>query len=473
MLGLTDGETFMELDPRDLSVEISADKLEVGIKIVNKDILSSITSDVLMGALTAKGVSTGIKQEAVDGIANNPVANVLIIVATGTNPTPGTDEKIEYKFPTEGEVVIEEDEETGSIDFRKISNFNNFNEGDVLASRTPATEGTDGINVIGSVLPAKAGKTAVLRIGKGAEINEEDNTVVASVAGHGCIVNDRICVLNTVEIPAHVDYSIGNIDFIGNLKIRGGIKPGFVVEARGDIEIADNVEQANIVCGGNLTVQGIIFGHEDCKITVGGNAELHAIDQAILEVQGDLVVSGYIRHCHVKAGSSIDLQGAKSSIVGGEVATLTRIKSPFVGNHMATLTKLSVGVNPFASEEMQQLQTNHDALETKLQQVLNGITGLRNKMVVAGKAGSKMQPMMDKLSQAENQLKPAIAQMATRIQELQATTMNYREAKISISEMVYPGVVINFRNKLQYKTMDEAQRLTYFEENAEIRTGPL
>lgn len=462
----------MALEPKDLVVELAPDRLKASIKITNAEDVGSVSVSLINEALANRGVNTGILSDVIDSIVTNPMANTSYVIANGTRPTPGTDEKVEYQFPITSGHVIEEDE-SGSIDFRKITNFNNFNKGDILAIRTPATAGVDGVNVVGEVLPGKAGKSTVLRVGKGAEFNEQDQTVIACIAGHGCIANDRVSVLNTVEIPGHVDYSVGNINFIGNLKIRGGIMPGFLVEAAGDIEIADNVEQANISCGGNLTIKGIVFGHNDCVIKVEGNAEVNAIDQAVLKVKGDLLVHGYIRHCQVKVGNSIKLDGQKSSIVGGEIAALTRIRAPFIGNNMATLTKLSVGSNPFASQELDETQKNHDQLHEKLGQVYNAMNTVRNKMTQAGRAGSKMQPMLDKLMQAKSQLEPAVEKLAAKIVELRTTTVNFKDAKIHISEKVFPGVVVNFRNKLQYKTMDEAQRLTFYEEGSEIRTGPL
>lgn len=462
----------MALEPKDLVVELAPDKLEASIKITNAEDVGSVSVSLINEALANRGVNTGIKEDVVASIVTNPVANTFFVVATGTSPTSGTDELVEYKFPITSGHVIEENE-SGSIDFRNISNFNNFKKDAVIATRTPATEGVDGVNVLGEVLPGKAGKSTVLRVGKGAEFNEQDQTVIACVAGHGCIVNDRVSVLNTVDIPAHVDYSVGNINFIGNLRIRGGIMPGFKVEAAGDIEIADNVENANITCGGNLKIQGIVFGHEDCFIRVEGDAEVNAVDQAVLEVKGDLLVHGYIRHCQVKVGGSIILDGPKGSIVGGEVAALTRIRAPFIGNNMATLTKLSVGSNPFAAGELDETQKNHDQLHEKLGQVYNAMNTLHNKMTQAGSAGARMQPMLDKLRQAKSQLEPTVEKLAAKIVELRTTTLNFKEAKIHISEKVFPGVVVNFRNKLQYKTMDEAQRLTFYEKDAEIRTGPL
>lgn len=461
----------MALDAKDLSIEISQDKMEATGRVKNSEILGSITRSDILAAVSQRGINYGVIEDAAENMANSPVADTPFIVARGTASQPGEDERIEYTFPIE-DIPLVEDDESGSIDFKNISNFNNTKEGDVLAKKIPSKPGIDGSNVKGEVVKARQGKTANMRIGKGAELSSDEQSVIAQVSGHACVIADRITVLSTVEVPAHIDYSIGNIDFIGNVKVRGGVMPGFKVIAAGDIEIAGNVEKASITCGGNLSIRGIVFGHEDCEIKVKGNAEINAIDQATIEVGGSLVVHSYIRHCIVRAGEKIEVQEGKGSIVGGDIAALTLIKAPFIGNNMATLTKLSVGTNPFASGTLDSVQSQYDELSKKLEQVNNGIYSLRSRITMSGGGGDKLNPMMEKLKQAQAQLEPAVTKLNEQLTTLKEASSDFKDAKIRISEKVFPGVVINFRDKLQYKTMDEAQRLTFFEEGAEIRTGP-
>ena len=43
-------------------------------------------------------------------------------------------------------------------------------------------------------------------------------------------------------------------------RIRGSVKPGFTIQAGGDVKISGGVDSANITCGGTLTVGGGIQG---------------------------------------------------------------------------------------------------------------------------------------------------------------------------------------------------------------------
>jgi len=245
------------------------------------------------------------------------------------------------------------------------------------------------------------------------------------------------------------------------------------VEAEGNIDIAGNVEKAIIKCGGDLTIHGNVFGQEDTHITVGGDASIGAINQAELAVRGNLTVKNYIHHSNVAAGGSIEVTAKKGNIVGGDVHAFRGINAPFVGNAMAALTKLTVGTNPFSSHELEDLQAQHDEASTKLRQVQAATTKLKNRRTAAGgKLDASSKAMFDKLAILHNQLVPQVAKLDAQIEQAKGAVTNYKEAKIRISDIIYSGVVISFRDRIQYKTRDEQQRVTFFEENAEISTGP-
>jgi uncharacterized protein (DUF342 family) len=343
----------------------------------------------------------------------------------------------------------------------------------LLAVQVAPTMGEPGVNVIGDELKARDGKAISLRIGKGVVVLEDGANATAEVNGHACLVGDRISVLNTVETHAHVDYSIGNISFIGNIVVKGSVRPDFKVEAEGNIEIAGNVEQAEITSGGDLTIHGNVFGQSNTHIYVGGDATIGAIDQAELSVRGNLSVKNYIRHSKVSVGGSIEVTGDKGNIVGGDVHTFRGIQVPFVGNSMAALTKLTVGTNPLISHEIEEIQAKLDKSASKLKQVEQAISMLADRRSAAGgQLDPKSQTMLDKLQVAQQQLEPQIKTLKEQLAESQSKSVEFKAAKIRVKEIIYPGVVVSFRDRMQYKTQDELQCVSFFEENAEIGTGP-
>ena len=462
----------MSLAAEDYRVDITSDHMEASLVLLNENVRSQISAEALRSVLQQKGVTHGIDEARLVQLSAQPAFNKPVIIARGKTHLDGESETIQYKFEVTKE-KIEEDEKTGSIDFRNIKNFTNFRAGDVLAVKTPATRGESGFTVMGEELKARDGKTVNLRLGKGAVLAEDGMTAKAEVDGHACVIADRLTVLNTVEVPAHVDYSIGNINFVGNVKVKGSVRSGFSVVAEGDIDIAGNVEKSVIKTKGNLTINGIVFGGGECEIEVGGSAMVGALDQAKLKVIGDLKVTNYIRHSDIACGGMIEVLGKKGSIVAGDVHAYRGITAPFIGNSMATMTKLTVGTNPTVTHDLEAVEAQIKSFDDKLKQVKNALTALiARRSAAGGQLDAKNAALLEKLRAAEQQMMPEKQKLEAQLEEDRKHAVDFKEAKIRISQVVYPGVIICFRDRMQYKTRDELQCCSFYEENAEIRTGP-
>jgi uncharacterized protein len=451
----------MPLEPENYEVYVTGDQMEAYFTL-KSEVPGLSVSDIAQ-ALQRSGVVAGVDETRLRELAAKPPLGAPQLVARGYAAVDGTSEQITYHFDVDmGTNKVTEDD-AGSIDFRSLKNFLNIEAGSLLAEKTSVVPGKPGRNVLGQDLPAREGRTTAFKFGKGVEVTTDGLKAIAQVDGHPAIIADRLTVLNTVEVPSHVDYSIGNIDFIGNVKVRGDVMPGFAVKTRGNLEIAGNVEQANLDVGGNLDLRGIIFGQGNSKIMVKGDARIGAIDQAEVHVHGHLKVNNYIRHSTVLVGASLELIGQKGNVIGGEISAFQGISCPYAGNAMATLTKLTVGVNPFAAVELDDMVARYNDLDGKLRQINAAIMS----SIQRGNTS-----MLDRLKQMQVQLEPVHKQLGEQLELMKMRTAENKDARIKIKEKVFPGVVVNFRNKLQYKTMDEAQRLSFYEEGAEIRTGP-
>ena len=103
----------------------------------------------------------------------------------------------------------------------------------------------------------------------------------------------------------------------------------------------------------------------------------------------------------------------------------------------------------------------------------NAITSLTEKRAAAGgELDAKNEALFKKLEAARDKLKPQVAELQEGVQNTQEDVAEFKEAKIRVSDIIYPGVVISFRDRMQYKTQDEQSCVIFYEEEAEIRTGP-
>ncbi|WP_100407024.1 FapA family protein [Bacillus solitudinis] len=184
-------------------------------------------------------------------------------IATGIKPNPGKDGWIELKVDIEGEEGLKEDEK-GLIDFREIQTIPNVKRGEVIAIVHPPIPGEAGYTVTNEVLPAKQTFAIVLRAGIGATII--DNMVVATESGRpqlekrGQLI--KVTVIPKLIHPGNVDLSSGNLRFMGDIEIIGGVEEKMVVVAEGDIIVHKTVYNGSLTSSGSIITSGNIISSD-------------------------------------------------------------------------------------------------------------------------------------------------------------------------------------------------------------------
>ena len=123
------------------------------------------------------------------------------------------------------------------------------------------TEGEPGYTVLNQEIPAKSGKAVPLPKGRNTEINAEGDALVALMAGHVEFTGHNFQVKPVLDIAGNVDFSTGNIKFLGDVNIKGDVLTGFTVRAMGSIWVGGVIEAGSTVeAGGDLTVVKGILG---------------------------------------------------------------------------------------------------------------------------------------------------------------------------------------------------------------------
>src|SRR5690606_27653982 len=107
------------------------------------------------------------------------------------------------------------------------------------------------------------------------------------------------------EVSGDLDMKTGNIDFVGNVVIRGNVPNGFEIKAKGDIHVYGTVESAFLYSEGSIFVNAGIVGQGNGKIYAKNNLHTTFINQGNIEVENDVHVSQSILHSTVIAGGSI------------------------------------------------------------------------------------------------------------------------------------------------------------------------
>lgn len=171
---------------------------------------------------------------------------------------------------------------------------------------------------------------------------------MSTIDGRVSVVNQMINVFPILQVEGDIDLSIGNVDFIGTVFIKGKITEGFTVKTGGDLIVDGVIENANVEVGGNLFVKNGILGKEDGEAVIKVNGELKTkfIQNITVETGGKIDVSEHILNSTVLSRESIHVVGGKGRIIGGKIVAAKEIVAYEVGNKFENITILEVGVSP-------------------------------------------------------------------------------------------------------------------------------
>lgn len=450
-----------EVEP-EIQILVTRDRLEATLQVVLPKGSRPLLLDEVMDRIQQAGISYGIDLEGVQKAFQRP--GLKMTCAAGLKAVDGTDAKITYCIDIEnkGRPVEMED---GRVDHKNLNTFTTVRQEDIVAEKLPATAGTAGIDVLGQPIAAKHGRDIPLPVGK--NVYTANNKAIASIAGQFVIINNKINIIPLIEVKGDVDFSTGNIDFVGSVIVRGSVQPGFTVKAEGNVEIMGTVS-GGMIEGKNVTVrmgvQGMNRGHIKATETV--NAKF--IENATVYAGQDVIVSEVVFHSQIFAGKRVIVEGRRGLIAGGQVVAGEEIRAKVVGTHLAAGTDLEVGINPVLREEYQTLKKEVKKSQHNLEQAQKNLVILR--AMDQNNMPSDKREMLLKLTKLQFHLAGQLETMRNRIIQIELDFEEMRNGKIKVADTVYPGVKILIGSVV--KPIREIIRFaSFYVEEGEIKVG--
>src|SRR5699024_2662711 len=124
----------------------------------------------------------------------------------------------------------------------------------------PPTTGEVGRTVYNTMIKGSSVKPVYKKQGKNVTFDKETSTFYASKSGQVSVVNDVIHVYDVYEVSEDLSLKIGNIDFVGTVRIHGNMPTCFRMYATGDIKVYGLGEGSELISGGSIYVAGGIAG---------------------------------------------------------------------------------------------------------------------------------------------------------------------------------------------------------------------
>ena len=454
-----------------ITVSISKDYMEAKINITPPFFANPWpTQELIISALAEKNVVYGIDNEAVLNVVNNHISNEPVIVAKGLQPIDGKDGWVELKIDLTSQ--NEKSDDTEKVDYRERNLIVNVSKGDVLAIQYPPTDGTDGTNVANIEVKAKPGKQVPLPGGAGTAVCEDGSTLLADIDGSYKYADNKITVAPEFNVSGDVDFHIGNIDFVGTVRVKGAVKDGFQINAGEDVVINEVVEGAIISSKNNILIKGGVRGMNKARITAEGSIEIGFVDQAEIKAGKDIIVRNAILHSDVSAGGSVIVSGGgKSQIAGGIIQATIEVSCSTLGSEMGTKTEVIVGVSPAITLRRKELSTMVATSQDNIDKTDANLSFFR-KLESSQSLDDEKRALMISITKNKFQLQ---AQHKSIVKEMDEIDKMIEKTKsqgiVRIKGVCYAGVTIIIRG-FTYLVKEPFKFCSFIYEAGEIKLRP-
>jgi hypothetical protein len=396
---------------------------------------AELTKEMIWQSLSEHSISFGVNTKLVDRI---PRARdryfTLYLVAKGKPAFDGRNGNIVDYFPRAIDRVLEVNE-FGQVDYTALNLICNVEEGQEICRLIRPTEGEPGRTVLDQEVPAKSGKSVPLPKGRNTEISEDGDALIAAMPGHVEFTGHNFQVKPVLDIDGNVDFSTGNIKFVGDVNIKGDVLSGFTVRSAGNIQVGGVVEAGSTVeAGGDLVVARGILGDGTTVVQAHRSIFAKYIENSTIYarevLQTDCIVNG-----NVYCDGEVQVNSGRGSIMGGRVWAAKLINARAVGSQSECRTSITLGGMPCTNFEREILKQQMKTLEMELERLECQIDS-PTKSSLLSKTRMKLSVAGLKLRQLDEE-QPAV----------QLPTENRDKGRMECG-IVYPGTEISIGDEV-------------------------
>ncbi|MDP4097516.1 FapA family protein [Paenibacillus sp. P96] len=417
----------------------------------------------------------GIKRQTLQQLADRPESFFLVktLIAEGIVPVSGKDGYIRM-----AEIMNKSDEhrpletQDGKVDYKELTRLSNVRKGQLIAERMDPEPGVPGTGVTGEEIPFREGREARFKVGKNVVVHPEGSALYAAIDGMVTMTDqDKINVFPVYEINGDVDYSIGNINFVGTVVIRGNVLTGFRVKADGDIRVVGGVEGAELEAAGSIEITEGIIGYHKGLVKAGYNVKCSFIQDGNVTAGADIIVSQSIMHSNLRAGKQVLCSGAKGLIVGGSIQAGEKVEARTIGNTMSTVTSIEVGVLPELRNELADLRNLLKEQTVSLDKTSKALNIL-DQLAAAGQLTPDKVTMRMKLKATKVSTEQEKSENRERMLEIERMLEDTDTARVEVRNMIYSGSKIVIGRYTKY-IKDPVQRMVFHHHDGDIGMSTL
>ncbi|MEM6393698.1 MAG: FapA family protein [Planctomycetota bacterium] len=356
-------------------------------------------------------------------------------VAEVVDPVNGEPGRVEWLVrPPAKEEACEEADQSSHYDRSK---FITVTAGQTLGKLFRPTEGTPGVDLFGEPIPAKPGKACPCEI--------DTNSIAVSPSGEMTSRIDGILsqkttsakVSRVLEVSEDVDFSTGNLDFDGDINIRGGVKDCFVIRSGQSVTVQGLVEAATIHAREDLEAVGGIAGRERAELRVGGDLKARYLDNVQAEVGGTLVLEKEAINSTIITNG---LEGPRAALIGGRTTLVGPGEIDTLGSDAGVSTEVILSSVPRLDGYLEQLKQLVDELRREQRRLEKRINELQHKPSLPSEEADELRKGQKRL----RELAKAMATAEPKVEELAKEIAEQKSLDLRVLSIVHPGTRLIF-----------------------------
>lgn len=355
-----DDKIFKEIWQDKVEIVISDDKTEAYLML--KEDLKDVSVEEVIELLNYKKIIYGIDAARIAVMINSSELFTPVLVAKGSKPEEGNDGYYNFYFNTEPvkKPIILED---GTVDYNTLGSMIVCKENELLVEYHPAKEGSDGMSVLGSVIPAKRVKELTALRGKG--FKSVDNQYYASFDGKIEYENSKLKITQVYIIDGDLDSNSSDITFHGDVLVTGNVSSGKKIDAVGNITVNGSVEVATLIAGKNIILRNGMQGNSKGYVYAKGDVSAKFFEQTTVVCKGNINANA-IMNCEMNSDKEIIVAGKRGALIGGKYTAIEKISASTIGNAAQLETKLIIGMDDEYYERLDSLKAEIEALKEEI-----------------------------------------------------------------------------------------------------------
>lgn len=451
---------------QNLSITVNDDRTIAYLQFIVKNDDFTCTAEAFRSFLQTQGVKYGIQEDILGRFVLNPREYFYskTPIAIGIEPQDGENGRIRYSVSIEDEQQKPMENDEGVVDFKDVNRLNNVRRGQLIAELVPPSPGRVGQAVTGEQLANKPGKPALFKLGKNVVLNPEQTALYAAIDGLVTLTDKgKINVFPVYEVNGNVDYSTGNIDFVGTVVIRGNVLTGFKVNASGDIRVIGGVEGAELYSEGSIEITGGIIGYNKGLVKAGKTVKSAFIQDGNIIAGEDVIVTQSIMHSNIRAARDVLCSGSKGLIVGGNIQAGEKVTARIIGNPMSTMTSIEVGVLPELRNELNDLRNHLKDIMSNLDKSEKALAML-DQLASMGRLTPDKVEMRSKLGSTKKSQMLELSEIKERILMIEKALEDTGRARVDVLKMIYGGSKIVIGRYTKYIKEPVSRMSFYFSE---------